>query len=92
MTNENKMQTYKEVIIGTIELMNKDNMPKSFIDDFIIGIIKNMTTNGDQILELMQKLNRELKTTFIFSTHDQKIVNMATQVIKIRDGKLYQQN
>ena len=44
--------------------------------------------NGDQILELMQKLNKELKTTFIFSTHDQKIVNMATQVIKIRDGKL----
>ena len=48
------------------------------------------STNGDQILELMQKLNHELKTTFIFSTHDQKIVNMATQVIKIRDGKLFQ--
>ena len=46
------------------------------------------STNGDQILELMQKLNRELKTTFIFSTHDQKIVNMATQIIKIRDGKV----
>ena len=44
--------------------------------------------NGDQILELMQKLNHELKTTFIFSTHDQKIVNMATQIIKIRDGKV----
>ena len=48
--------------------------------------------NGDQILELMQKLNRELKTTFIFSTHDQKIVNLATQVIKIRDGKVFEQN
>ena len=46
------------------------------------------STNGEQILELMQKLNKELNTTFIFSTHDQKIVNMATQVIKIRDGKL----
>ena len=46
------------------------------------------STNGDQILELMQKLNHELKTTFIFSTHDQKIVNMSTQVIKIRDGKV----
>ena len=50
------------------------------------------STNGDQILELMQKLNKELKTTFIFSTHDQKIVNMATQVIKIRDGKLFEAN
>lgn len=46
------------------------------------------STNGDQILELMKKLNEELQTTFIFSTHDQKIVNMANQVIKIRDGKL----
>ena len=48
--------------------------------------------NGDQILELMQKLNHELKTTFIFSTHDQKIVNLATQVIKIRDGKVFKEN
>ena len=46
------------------------------------------STNGDQILDLMLKLNKELKTTFIFSTHDQKIVSMANQVIKIRDGKL----
>ena len=43
--------------------------------------------NGNQILELMQKLNKELNTTFIFSTHDQKIVNMANQIIKIKDGK-----
>jgi len=42
--------------------------------------------NGDQILELMQKLNKELETTFIFSTHDAKIVSMANHVIKIHDG------
>lgn len=42
--------------------------------------------NGDQILELMQKLNNELKTTFIFSTHDAKIVGMSNHVIKIHDG------
>ena len=46
------------------------------------------STNGDQILALMKKINDELKTTFIFSTRDQKIVNMANQVIKIRDGKI----
>lgn len=44
--------------------------------------------NGDQILELMQKLNKELKTTFVFSTHDQKIVNMASRVIHISDGRV----
>ena len=46
------------------------------------------STNGDQILELMQRLNKELQTTFIFSTHDSKIVQMSNHVIKIRDGKL----
>ena len=44
--------------------------------------------NGDQILELMKTLNKELETTFIFSTHDAKIVNMADRVIKISDGKI----
>ena len=44
--------------------------------------------NGDQILELMQKLNKELGTTFVFSTHDAKIVGMATHVIHISDGKI----
>lgn len=42
--------------------------------------------NGDQILSLMKKLNEELKTTFIFSTHDAKIVAMSNHVIKIHDG------
>lgn len=44
--------------------------------------------NGNQILELMKTLNKELETTFIFSTHDAKIVNMADHVIKISDGKI----
>ena len=44
--------------------------------------------NGDQTLELMKTLNKELETTFIFSTHDAKIVNMADHVIKISDGKI----
>ena len=43
--------------------------------------------NGEQILELMKKLNEELKTTFVFSTHDAKIVAMSNHVIKISDGK-----
>lgn len=42
--------------------------------------------NGDQILELMKKLNKDLGTTFVFSTHDAKIVSMADRVIKIQDG------
>lgn len=42
--------------------------------------------NGEQILELMQKLNRELKTTFVFSTHDARIVEMCNHVVYLIDG------
>ena len=44
--------------------------------------------NGEQILELMKKINEELKTTFVFSTHDAKIVAMSNHVIKISDGQI----
>lgn len=46
--------------------------------------------NGDQILSLMKKLNAELHTTFVFSTHDAKIVEMSDHVIKIQDGIILQ--
>ena len=41
---------------------------------------------GEQIIELMKKINREMETTFIFSTHDMKIVEIADHVIRLRDG------
>lgn len=42
--------------------------------------------NGDQILALMRSLNAEIGTTFVFSTHDAKIVSMADHVITLKDG------
>lgn len=44
--------------------------------------------NGDQILQLMKKLNKDLNTTFVFSTHDAKIVDMSDHVIRIKDGNI----
>ncbi|HCM28775.1 MAG: ABC transporter [Treponema sp. GWB1_62_6] len=41
---------------------------------------------GEAIIELMKKMNRDLGTTFIFSTHDQKIVDIADHVIRLKDG------
>ena len=41
---------------------------------------------GMSIIELMKKLNRELQTTFIFSTHDPQIVEIADHVIRLQDG------
>ena len=43
---------------------------------------------GDQILTLLQDINKDMKTTFIFSTHDSKIMNLANHVIRILDGKI----
>jgi len=41
---------------------------------------------GEEILNLMKKINQDEKTTFIFSTHDAKVMSMATRVIKLWDG------
>lgn len=43
---------------------------------------------GDQILTLMKDINRDLETTFIFSTHDLKITSMADHVIRLLDGEI----
>lgn len=47
--------------------------------------------NGDQILDLMKKLNQETGTTFVFSTHDEKIVQMSNHIIKLKDGLIQDQ-
>jgi putative ABC transport system ATP-binding protein len=42
----------------------------------------------ENLLDIMEKLNQEEKITFIFSTHDQRVVNKARRVITIEDGKI----
>jgi putative ABC transport system ATP-binding protein len=44
------------------------------------------SATGESILSLMKTMNKELGTTFIFSTHDQKIVDIADHVIRLKDG------
>lgn len=41
---------------------------------------------GADIIELMKKMNQEIGTTFIFSTHDQSIVSIADHVLRLKDG------
>ncbi|MEQ8232680.1 MAG: ABC transporter ATP-binding protein [Gammaproteobacteria bacterium] len=43
---------------------------------------------GESILALMKKINETEKTTFIFSTHDFRIMEMADRVVSIADGQL----
>jgi putative ABC transport system ATP-binding protein len=46
------------------------------------------SVTGQQILEIMRKMNKIEKTTFIFSTHDANVLKYARDVIKIRDGQI----
>jgi putative ABC transport system ATP-binding protein len=41
---------------------------------------------GEKVLSLMKQINRDEKTTFIFSTHDPEIWQMADHVIFLHDG------
>jgi putative ABC transport system ATP-binding protein len=46
------------------------------------------SVTGSHILDLMRELNRTEQTTFIFSTHDQKVMAHAHAVLRLADGKL----
>jgi len=46
------------------------------------------STIGREILELMLALNKAEGTTFIFSTHDQMVMDYARRLIRIRDGQI----
>jgi putative ABC transport system ATP-binding protein len=43
---------------------------------------------GESILQLMKEINRQLGTTFIFSTHDRRVMSMADRLIRIEDGRV----
>lgn len=42
----------------------------------------------ENLLEIMEKMNREENITFIFSTHDARVMKKARRVITIEDGKV----
>ena len=46
------------------------------------------TKSAEVLLEIMEKLNRDENITFIFSTHDARVVKKARRVITIEDGKI----
>jgi putative ABC transport system ATP-binding protein len=48
--------------------------------------------SASTLLEIMEKLNHEEKITFIFSTHDARVVRMAHRVITLEDGKVVSDN
>lgn len=44
--------------------------------------------NSHQVLKTMKQLNAELKTTFIFSTHDEKVMQYLDRIVRLKDGSV----
>lgn len=46
---------------------------------------------GGEILSLMKEINQREKTAFVFSTHDSKVMSMATRIVKLWDGAVLEE-
>jgi putative ABC transport system ATP-binding protein len=44
------------------------------------------TTNGEQVMDIMTRLNQETGVTFVFATHDPRVIKYARRVVTLRDG------
>ncbi|HIF84669.1 MAG TPA: ABC transporter ATP-binding protein [Flavobacteriaceae bacterium] len=61
--------------------------PKFILADEPTANLDSISTN--KLLDIMYKLNQEEKITFIFSTHDQRVIDRAKRVISLEDGKIF---
>ena len=46
------------------------------------------STTGDELIALMRTLNEEHDVTFVFSTHDPKVMHAARRVVRLEDGRV----
>jgi putative ABC transport system ATP-binding protein len=44
------------------------------------------TENGKQVMDIMKKLNKETGVTFVFATHDPRVIGYADRVVTLQDG------
>jgi putative ABC transport system ATP-binding protein len=62
------------------------NQPSLILADEPTGNLD--TKSGDEIMELLLKLNREYGTTLVFVTHDPDIAAQTNRVIRLLDGEI----
>jgi len=66
---------------------------RAVVGDPLLVLADEPTANldhktGEEILNLMKKINQEKDVTFIFSTHDQKVMDRAGRIVRIWDGEI----
>lgn len=100
---ERVMQVLKEVGLEGLENRRPDEMSggqqqrvaiaRAIVTRPAIVLADEPTANVDSntaeaLLDLMQELNENDGATFLFSTHDQRVIGRAKRVIHLRDGQL----
>jgi putative ABC transport system ATP-binding protein len=50
------------------------------------------TTNGQQVMDIMKQLNKETGVTFVFATHDPRVISYAKRVVTLQDGRIQNDN
>jgi len=60
--------------------------PKYIIADEPTANLDSVSTS--ELLELMAQMNKKYNTTFIFATHDQRVMDKARRILTIEDGKI----
>jgi putative ABC transport system ATP-binding protein len=50
------------------------------------------TNNGKQVMDIMKKLNQETGVTFVFATHDPRVIAYAERVVTLEDGLIVKDN
>ena len=46
------------------------------------------SANADALLEMVETLNREQQVTFLFSTHDPRVMARARRLVRLVDGRI----
>ncbi len=64
--------------------------PRFVLADEPTANLDSVSTNN--LLDIMSMLNQEEKMTFIFSTHDQRVIDRARRVITLEDGQIKSDN
>ncbi|MEE9431292.1 MAG: ATP-binding cassette domain-containing protein, partial [Melioribacteraceae bacterium] len=60
--------------------------PKFILADEPTANLDSKSTNN--LLDIMEKLNKVENTTFIFSTHDARVIKRARRLVTLEDGKV----
>jgi putative ABC transport system ATP-binding protein len=46
------------------------------------------TANGQQVMEIMQRIHADTGTAFVYATHDPRVIAYAQRVVELRDGSI----